>query len=164
MLAYKLLTASVVAAMLSTASLAVQAAPGNGPEGFNSPASPAPRFERGFGPNCPYFMGHHYRNFRGHCGYGYGYGPRGGAFLEELKGDADYAPLVKELEEVQKLAYVESEVLDAMVNNPRYSVEEVRRQANLVAGLEEQIRAKAYALYQSLSDDDYYDSPRPRRR
>ena len=37
MLAYKLLTASVVACMLSTASLAVQAAPGNGPEGFNPP-------------------------------------------------------------------------------------------------------------------------------
>ena len=73
-------------------------------------------------------------------------------------------PLVKELEEVQKLAYVESEVLDAMVNNPRYSVEEVRRQANLVAGLEDQVRAKAHALYQSLRDDDYYDAPRLRRR
>lgn len=162
MLAYKLLTASVVACMLSTASLAVQAAPGNGPEGFNPPAPPAQaRFDRGFGQDCPYFAGHHYRHFRGHCGYGYG--PRG-AFFEDLKNDADYAPLVKELEEVQKLAYVESEVLDAMVNNPRYSVEEVRRQANLVAGLEDQVRAKAYALYQSLRDDDYYDAPRLRRR
>ncbi len=112
------------------------------------------------GPSRPYWGGqpwHHGLVEGAHFWRGPGHNRGHGRFLQDLEQDENYKEQVKEIRDVQRLLFIESQVLDAMVANSNYSADDVRRQAGIVASLYDQVRDKT----QSLSDN--FDNDRPRR-
>lgn len=186
-----LAAAALVASLSLTAEAAPKAdvvAATGAPQGFDYTAPDArpvpPRPGYGYGPGM---NRHHDWGWRGyghnhHGGYygcpWYNEGPmviqgRGGPQvslpapmpLEDILAmDSKYAEQVKEIDELRDLIFVESQALDAMVNNQRNTAEDVRRQARIVTSLRHQLDDRIADLYAALEDDGYQLPARLPRR
>lgn len=143
----KIKTIPVIVALVGAVALSSAA--------FAAPADADPASVRGFDTAAPRPAA----DFQP-CPYYDDFGPRHHRMLRSPAFAERYGQQAEEIDKIDSQLFVERKVLKALERNPNTDVNEVRKQAQIVADLESQLREKERAsVQQYVKDGGYNDCP-----